>query len=271
MHPSTLVKLGLLGLASTLACAGCVADASPSGEDPGRTEEPIINGTPVPVDLLGSPKLSVGCSSSILAPTWLLTAHHCLTNEVVTTGGTPVNAFSVTATMSDGSTAVGLEVFLHPTADVALLELAAPINTAPAYQSRLIWNQGASTLLGRSIYCQGWGDNTFTGGFGNQLLSYNATPFWAVDGQGYRVAPNSSGQIGWLGDSGSSCYLWDGDQYWLTGVQSSCASQTNSSGQTTAVTGCYSSSSDMFGEWAACMMSDGIWFENTRCIHFVRR
>jgi hypothetical protein len=141
----------------------------------------------------------------------------------VATGGTAVDAASTTVTllsrnagMSDaggGASAVGAKIHLHPTLDVALMKLASPLVSPTGVQYVNSFYSGSSaSLVGRTVYCQGWGDNTLNNSFlsdgsGFGTLRSATLSISKAEGDGYDVVPNASGQISHSGDSGSACFL----------------------------------------------------------------
>jgi hypothetical protein len=220
-------------------------------EDVATNSERIINGTALSSDSRGTAALIIGstrgCSSTLLSSRWLLTAHHCLTNEEVIVGGTPVTPSSVTAVLLSGATAIGKQVYLHPSSDVALLQLQSPL-LAPSgapYVNPL--HAGASSgLVGQTLYCQGWGYDTFAGGWGTLRAGGSVVSQYESDG--YQLIANAARQIPWIGDSGSSCWATSG---FVTGVQSTC----QYSGST--VLNCHQVGVNSFRDWARSVVNVG--------------
>ena len=220
MRPQTVIRCLSL-LLSYAYVSGCTSAGSPEGT--ADTAGAIINGNVVTADGIGTPLISFPagiCSSTLLSDHAVLTAHHCLTNEVVTQGGTPVTASSVTATLLNGANATGARVFLHPSVDIAVLELSTPLEPNPSGIAASLYTGSQQALLGKTLYCQGWGRNTFVSGQGTlRSASLTVSDF---DADGYVLDPNGSGQIDWSGDSGSSCFILQNGRYAITGVQSTC-------------------------------------------------
>jgi hypothetical protein len=216
-------SIRVLAPASILTAALLACSASPTnGESVGSQGEPIIGGAVVTTDTIGTALVSVSdgwsCSGTVIDGHWLLTAHHCVTSGNLTTGGTAIAPGDLTASTQSGARATGVAIFRHPTLDVAVVQLGAdllnPATNAP-FPAQL-FSGDVSTLVGQTVVCQGWGDNTFSTGFGT-LRTANR-PIAQMDGTSYRIDANGQGQIDWEGDSGGSCYL--GSQ--ILGVQSTC-------------------------------------------------
>jgi hypothetical protein len=206
--------------AGALALLGCAASVD-HDESTSETSSAILNGDVVAVDAIGTPNLSIKkgihtskCSSTRIGYRTLLTAHHCLTNEAVSSGGTPVVPSDVTATQLDGTTATGAHVYLHPLLDAAILTLTSDL---PGGALAGIYSGSDAALVGKTLYCQGWGLNTFTSGWGT-LRSANLSVLQTTLG-GYVLGGNV--QLGYEGDSGSGCFLPSGGTMAVTGVLSS--------------------------------------------------
>lgn len=140
--------LAVLGLAPTAA-----AQAAASGEAPKvaavNSPQPIIGGgyasnAPWAARLFSNGRQT--CSSTIIAPTWILTAKHCVSG-----GGLSFRIGSLDQT-SGGTTANGIGVQTHPSADLALVRLDRSV---PGTYSRL-GNPG-SVSVGQTVQVYGWG------------------------------------------------------------------------------------------------------------------
>jgi hypothetical protein len=229
--PIAASTLALLGIAALAACSSAPTQV---GESTGDTHEAITNGTPVTTPILGSVMMwacpngagnccpnneatctwhdstaSGGCSGTMIADRWMLTAHHCVTNEEVMTGGTPTPAWQIRVMSPDGASwAAGEQVFLHPSVDVALVLLgSAVVNSFGVEHTTPIWTGNMSGLAGGTVYCEGFGATDFGGnGFGT-LRSANLSVNTIGGGQLY-LNENASQQVDYLGDSGAACFLY---------------------------------------------------------------
>ncbi|WP_019359159.1 S1 family peptidase [Streptomyces sp. AA1529] len=86
------------------------------------------------------------CSSTIIAPTWILTAKHCVS------GGRLSFRIGSLDQTSGGTTANGVQVSTHPSADLALVRLDRSVQ---ATYARL--GQPGSVSVGQTVQVYGWG------------------------------------------------------------------------------------------------------------------
>jgi len=155
----------------------------------------IINGTqategefPFQVELMrdhGS-SYSVYCGGTLISSTWVVTAAHCIT-EV----GNPTHIIYGTNTISpldDGQTVAVSNVYVHENYagetqvdgkyymdnDIALLQLASPVNVAPMDYLAKLDNLGYVT--GTTATVSGWG-TTESGSGSNVLMKVNLPVF----------------------------------------------------------------------------------------------
>jgi hypothetical protein len=207
-------------LAGSLALLGCTTAAEYEGSV-AENSSPVINGTPVTADGIGTPWLSTSCSSTLIHSRAVLTAGHCLNAEVKVTPpvGTPIDPSTITVTTQYGKTSSGAQSYFHPLYDAAILTLASELPLPSSASIMPTFYPGADAdLVGQAVYCQGWGATTFTtgGGLNSAILGVSKT-----ESGGYQLVPNASGQILWKGDSGGSCFiLAPGGAPLITGVMS---------------------------------------------------
>jgi hypothetical protein len=137
----------------------------------------------------------------------MLTAHHCATTTEVQTGGTATPAGEIFAWIPGGPYyEPGLTVYLHPTLDVALVELQGSVlDSTNTVRATPLFTGTSAGLLGQTVYCQGVGDTTDSAGFGTLT---SAEMVVAQASVGYLLFyPNAQGQALYSGDSGAGCYL----------------------------------------------------------------
>jgi len=212
-----------LALLALWACGAAPGDATAT------TSQDIISGTPVTNETLGSallyycPAGSAAClastsnvqwlcSGTMVADRWLLTAHHCVSDGgEATTGGTAVGPDTVTVFQPNGQTsASGVQVFRHPTADVALVELTnSVVSPAGTVESTPIYPSSTTGLVGKSVYCEGFGVNSAAPapGTGQGTLRSAMMTVAAASGGDLLFFPNAAGQSLAGGDSGAGCFL----------------------------------------------------------------
>jgi hypothetical protein len=259
-----------------LSIAACGA---PSGEDLGATAEPVLNGTPVPADNLGSVMLwecdwgaasccggsaascstssygfHGGCSGTMVADRWMLTAGHCATGTDNTSGGgVPLLPFQLVALSGDrASMSSADQVFLHPTLDVALVHLASSITNAGGHVLHTPLYTGTSvSLMGKKVYCQGYGVSDAArstyGTLRSALLDVNgASSGWVA------LAQNASGQLLAPGDSGTGCFLFGPTETLLWPLRFNALVAVDSVGFPGGTTGV---GADGFASWASGVVS----------------
>ena len=263
-----VVRVGYVVLSLTgFAMCGCLGRPDTPVESESSA---IINGTPVTADSLGTPALTIPaglCSGTLLTDQWILTAHHCATNEVVKTGGTALNAGSITATMLNGDVAHGTAVFLHSSADVALVHLdRSLLNGAGLPFENPLFLGSATSLVNGTVFCQGWGDNDANGQGSGQLRSASVVVS-SANTSTFQVAPNNFSQVPAHGDSGSSCFVTIDNVPRVAGVVSTAAFDGNQLSFATLV------SIDAFRDWAegiignaATLFSDSNFFGRAQAL-----
>jgi hypothetical protein len=215
------VQIAIAALATVCACS-----AAPNAETTASSSEAIIDGTPVASDTLGSAMLwycpngtsgctftagsaTRGCSGTMVADRWFLTAQHCVSTDESYSGGTAVNASDLLVWSADGSTsATGVQVVLHPTLDVALVQLSGPIESGGYDMCTPVWTGATASLVGTNVYCQGFGINNVAQQSGYGTLRSAIMTVAEADPEGMLLFMNSQGQALAPGDSGTGCFLY---------------------------------------------------------------
>ncbi|MFH9068722.1 S1 family peptidase [Streptomyces alboflavus] len=152
--------LAVLGLAPT-----AVAQTAPSAGAPtvasGTSAQPIIGGgyasnAPWAARLFSNGRQT--CSATIIAPTWILTAKHCVSG-----GGLSFRIGSLDQT-SGGTTANGVSVHNHAGSDLSLVKLDRSVagtyarlgspGSVQVNQTVQVYGWGATSQCGQEINCQ---------------------------------------------------------------------------------------------------------------------
>ena len=158
---SLLVGAGALVSTAVLAAPASAAPAAPF-VPPSQTD--IIDGGPASYAPFAVRLFSNGnpwCSATIIAPSWVLTAQHCVSDDNAT------YTFRIGSLQQDsgGTLVTGVEVVDHPSADISLVRIDqaqptwwqfAKLGTSSAVaanQPVQIWGWGA-TCLGDEVSCQ---------------------------------------------------------------------------------------------------------------------
>ncbi|UNS95399.1 trypsin-like serine protease [Streptomyces tubbatahanensis] len=140
------------------------------------------------------------CSSTIIAPTWILTAKHCVSG-----GALSFRVGSLDQT-SGGTTANGTQVSTHPSADLALVRLDRSVSTTYATlgdpgtvsvgQTVQVYGWGATSRCGQEINCQSRylkvANVVVTGGCRD---AYNGSAICARRGDGITAGGDSGGPM----------------------------------------------------------------------------
>lgn len=147
------MRIGRVGAAlagAALAALGILGGATASADlPPGNVGPTIIDGgnaTSGPWAARLFVNGQENCSATIIAPTWILTAQHCVAG-----GGTyTFNIGSLDQTQ--GEQATGVAIHTHPSADLALVELDHAVN---ATYSPL--GNPDAVEVGETVQVYGWG------------------------------------------------------------------------------------------------------------------
>jgi hypothetical protein len=150
-----------------------------------------------------------GCSGTMVADRWFLTAQHCVSTDESYSGGTAVNASDLLVWSADGSTsAIGVQIFLHPTLDVALVQLSGSIESGGSDFCTAVYTGATASLVGQNVYCQGFGIDVAANESGFGTLRSAVMTVASAGPSGMLFYPNSQGQSLAQGDSGAGCFLY---------------------------------------------------------------
>ncbi|MBA0127000.1 trypsin-like serine protease [Haloechinothrix sp. YIM 98757] len=147
------IRLALAATAASLAllAAGPVAAAASAPEATPAGAEPLIIDGGYADEAPWAARMFVDgderCSASIIAPTWILTADHCV--------GRGEHTFRIGSTdqHSGGTMATGVDIHTHYFADIALVELDRPVDTAYAELA----DSSGDVRVGDTAQVYGWG------------------------------------------------------------------------------------------------------------------
>ncbi|MGA4843540.1 S1 family peptidase [Streptomyces sp. G45] len=193
--------LCVLGLAPT-AAAQISASSAPASAS-GTSAQPIIGGgyasnAPWAARLFSNGRQT--CTATIIAPTWILTAKHCVSG-----GGLSFRIGSLDQT-TGGTTANGVSVTNHATADLSLVKLDRSVSGTYARlgspgsvqvgQSVQVYGWGATSQCGQEINCQSRllkvANVTVTGGCTD---AYGGRAICARRGDGITAGGDSGGPM----------------------------------------------------------------------------
>ncbi|MCL7429851.1 trypsin-like serine protease [Streptomyces sp. YS415] len=157
-----VATLSVLGLSP--AAAQTSAPAGQPAAEPTTAVQPIIGGgyannAPWAARLFSNGRQT--CSASIIAPTWILTAKHCVSG-----GGLSFRIGSLDQT-SGGTVANGVSVHNHASSDLSLVKLDRSV---AATYARL--GQSGSVSVNQTVQVYGWGATSQCGAEANCQSQY---------------------------------------------------------------------------------------------------
>jgi secreted trypsin-like serine protease len=137
-------------MAALLSALGLAPSATAAQTRPGSGgPQPIIGGGYAQSGPWAARLFSNGtqtCTSTIIAPTWILTAKHCVTG-----GGLSFRIGSLDQS-SGGTVANGIQTVAHPSSDLALVRLDRSV---PATYAQL--GRPGTVRVGQTVQVYGWG------------------------------------------------------------------------------------------------------------------
>jgi len=229
------VLTSLACMTALVTAAGCAAEETT--KLPLQTQQPIVNGTPTnqwsPVGALTLMHPGWGysgsfCSATKISNSWLLTAAHCLDNDVGGTTLTPgiVRFYqgSDANNPAPGSLYLVDGFYLHPSYnpgnnqnDIALVHLTAPLGGTNYAISP--FSMGGS-WVGTVIHYVGYGVNDGINQTGGGIKREGDIPISQVNATTY-FSNAAAANVGvCFGDSGGPGLYLNGGSYYVAGVNS---------------------------------------------------
>ncbi len=213
------------GLLLVAAAAAVAAPATIAAAD--QTPDPtpkIVGGTDATetYSFMASLKSSEGwgCGASLIRATWIVTARHCVTgdNDAPSAPGTLTFRIGTLRQDSGGSVARARRVIRYSGADVALVELTAPVAQQPV-------DIATAAPVGTPTRIIGWGCTRDPGCSGADMLQQLDTSILADNtcggGQHYLCIENPDGWRGaCYGDSGGPAVVRVGSAWRIVGATS---------------------------------------------------
>jgi hypothetical protein len=213
------------GLLLAAAAAVVAAPAAIAAADPTPDPTPkIVGGTDATetYSFMASLKSSDGwgCGASLIRATWIVTARHCVTgdDDEPSAPGTLTFRIGTLRQDSGGSVARARRVIRYTGADVALVELTAPVAQRPV-------DIATAAPVGTATRIIGWGCTKDPGCSGADMLQQLDTSILADNtcggGQHYLCIENPDGWRGaCYGDSGGPAVVRAGSSWRLVGATS---------------------------------------------------
>jgi hypothetical protein len=212
------LRLGWLGGVLLLACG------APSVEPVGETTEAVDQGTVVAPwvtnspDWMARPAVYAGCSGTIVQPSWVLTARHCLLNV----GQAVHNINRSDASLTESRVVDAVLMHPDPDIDVSMLHVDNPFTRATPAP---LYSGTTASLYGQTLRCYGYGAYAWTNCSSGVCYSFDPDTSpqdhklrralltaQALQIRGlntpdiFTIPENSSGQNLMPGDSGGPCF-----------------------------------------------------------------
>jgi len=173
-------------------------------------EDVLIENHPYQADL-------GGCGGTIIGPTWILTAEHCVAGIVGKTVGV---GYTKKSDKSTGQTAIVKRVINFPCSgycDLSLLELEAPLDLSGPYAKAIRYASADVFTEGyvkkdMECYATGWGQLGPNGGFPDNLQGA-LLKFGEVQLSDERIrVEETEGRLVCRGDSGGPLVVYNSDR-----------------------------------------------------------
>ena len=233
MSNSSKFSVSASSLLLVVPLVGCGADYD-SDESVSTVAQAVWNGTRVKPWDFNSPDVrakplvyiqsNATCTGTIVQPSWVLTAKHCLTEL----NGTVTNKRS--ATVSQARTIDAVVNNLDPSLDVQMLHVSSPftgVTPAPLVDAETT----TASLYGSTLSCYGWGNTQVNSAGVESCLAFDTTCGGAnaglltkarlvaesnsnsrgINPNLFDLPVNGLGQLQLSGDSGGPCFFGNGN------------------------------------------------------------